>query len=118
MKQISGRMKRKLRVRRKIRGSAARPRMSVYRSLDNVYVQVIDDDRGVTVAHANSLEEALRDRKKDMDKTAVAKEVGKLAAERCKGAGIKSVVFDRGGCKYIGRVAAVAEGAREGGLDL
>lgn len=111
-------MKRQLRVRRKIRGSAMRPRMAVYRSLDNVYVQVIDDDKGVTVTYANSLEEALKERGKDMDKTAVAKEVGKLAAERCKGAGIRSVVFDRGGCRYIGRVAAVAEGAREGGLEF
>jgi large subunit ribosomal protein L18 len=115
---MTGRIKRRMRIRRKVGGSAARPRMSVYRSLNNVYVQVIDDDHRTTLASASSLDEDLKDRLKDMDKKAVAREVGKLVAQRCKGLGITRVIFDRGGCKYHGRIAAVAEGARETGLDF
>lgn len=112
------RLKRKKRIRKKIRGTALKPRVSVFRSISNIYVQVIDDDRGVTLTSACSLEKPLKEKKNEMDKKSIAKEVGKLIAIRCKAIGIKKVVFDRGGYKYHGRVAMVAEGAREGGLDF
>ena len=115
MKKITGRIKRKNRVKQKLI-RADRPRMSVYRSLKHIYVQVIDDDRGVTLSQANSLDASLKEKRKELDKGGIAKEVGKLVAERCKSVGVKEVVFDRGGCRYIGRIAAVADGARDGGL--
>ena len=115
MKKITGRLKRKNRVKRKI-FKADRPRMSVYRSLKHIYVQVIDDTKGVTLSHASTLDASLKDKRKELDKKGIAKEVGKLVAERCKSVGVKEVVFDRGGCRYIGRIAAVAAGARDGGL--
>jgi large subunit ribosomal protein L18 len=117
-KRSAGRMRRKARVKRRISGGAERLRLSVFKSLKHIYAQIVDDTRGVTLASASSLEEAFRGKVKEMDKKAVAKEVGKLVAERCKGHGVKKVVFDRGGCKYIGRVAALADGAREGGLEF
>lgn len=118
MANVSGRKKRKRRVRLKISGSTMRPRMSVYRSLNNIYVQIVDDMKSATLTSASSIEKRIMEKRKELDKTAVSKEVGKLVAERCKSIGVKMVVFDRGGCRYIGRVAALADGAREGGLNF
>ncbi|CAN7445206.1 50S ribosomal protein L18 [Arthrobacter sp. LjRoot78] len=110
------RSRRQLRIRKRISGTAARPRLVVNRSARHVFVQVVDDSKGLTVASASTLEADLR--AFDGDKTAKAKRVGELVAERAKAAGIEAVVFDRGGNKYHGRIAAVADGAREGGLSL
>jgi len=118
MTDTTGRLRRKARVRAQVSGRAERPRMSVFRSLGHIYVQVIDDTRGVTIAAASSMEAALKETTAGKDKKAVAREVGKLVAARCKSKGISSIVFDRGGFKYHGRVAAVADGAREGGLSF
>jgi large subunit ribosomal protein L18 len=103
-------------LRKKIEGTASRPRLVVTRSARHVFVQVIDDAKGHTLAFASTLEADMRTF--SGDKTAKAKKVGELVAERAKKAGIDSVVFDRGGNKYAGRVAAIADGAREGGLSL
>ncbi|MDP1788848.1 MAG: 50S ribosomal protein L18 [Rhodoglobus sp.] len=108
--------RRHARLRKKVIGSAARPRLVVTRSARHVFVQVVDDSQGRTLASASTLEADLRTF--DGDKTAKARKVGELVAERAKKAGIDAVVFDRGGSKYAGRVAAIAEGAREGGLNL
>ncbi|GAA2172315.1 50S ribosomal protein L18 [Arthrobacter parietis] len=108
--------RRHLRVRKRITGTAVRPRLVVNRSARHIFVQVVDDTKGMTVASASTLEADLRSF--DGDKTAKAKRVGELVAERAKAAGIEAVVFDRGGNKYHGRVAAIADGAREGGLAL
>jgi len=111
--------KRKARVRKTIaaRGNL-RPRLSVFRSSKNIYAQVIDDSKGVTVAAASSIEKDFREKtKKGTDKAAAAA-IGKLIAERAVKAGIKDVVFDRGGYIYHGRVKALAEAAREGGLNF
>ena len=108
------RKRRHLRLRKKVQGSAARPRLVVTRSSRHITVQVVDDLVGKTLAAASSMEADLR--AKDGDKTAKARLVGELVAERAKAAGIEGVVFDRAGHKYHGRVAAVADGAREGGL--
>jgi large subunit ribosomal protein L18 len=110
------RSRRQLRIRKRISGTAVRPRLVVNRSARHVFVQVVDDSKGLTVASASTLEADLR--AFDGDKTAKAKRVGELVAERAKAAGIEAVVFDRGGNKYHGRIAAVADGAREGGLAL
>src|SRR5690348_17874628 len=110
------RARRHARLRKKVVGTAARPRLVVTRSARHVFVQVVDDSKGHTVASASTLEADLR--AFDGDKTAKARKVGELVAERAKKAGIDAVVFDRGGNKYAGRVAAIAEGAREGGLEL
>jgi large subunit ribosomal protein L18 len=118
MSKMQSRIKRKLRVRRKIRGDGARPRLCVFKSLSHIYAQVIDDDRGATLACASSMEKPMRDKLKELDKKAAAKEVGKIVADRCKGLGVKKVIFDRSGFRYIGRVAALADGAREGGLEF
>jgi large subunit ribosomal protein L18 len=104
------------RLRKKISGTAVRPRLVVTRSSRHVFVQVVDDSEGRTLASASTMEADLRTF--DGDKTAKARRVGELVAERAKTAGVEAVVFDRGGSKYAGRVAAVAEGAREGGLNL
>ncbi len=112
----SSRGRRHLRVRKRVSGTAVRPRLVVNRSARHVFVQVVDDTRGVTVASASTLEADLR--AFDGDKTAKAKRVGELVAERAKAVGVEAVVFDRGGNKYHGRVAAIADGAREGGLAL
>ncbi len=108
------RIKRHKRVRNHISGTAARPRLNVFRSLNNIYAQVIDDDKGVTLASASSLElkETYGGNKE------AAREVGKLVAKKALDAGIKEVIFDRGGYLYHGRVAELAEGAREGGLEF
>ncbi|TDD71927.1 50S ribosomal protein L18 [Jiangella aurantiaca] len=108
--------RRHLRVRKKVTGTAERPRLVVTRSLRHMVVQVVDDSTGRTLASATSMEADLRSL--DGDKTAKARRVGELVADRAKAIGVVSVVFDRGGNQYHGRVAAVAEGAREGGLKL
>ncbi|GAA1974648.1 50S ribosomal protein L18 [Isoptericola halotolerans] len=110
------RQRRHLRLRKKIKGTAARPRLVVTRSSRHMVAQVVDDTVGRTVVSASTLEADLR--ASNDDKTAKARKVGELVAERAKAAGIDAVVFDRGGNKYHGRVAAVADGAREGGLAL
>jgi large subunit ribosomal protein L18 len=112
----ASRSRRQLRIRKRISGTPTRPRLVVNRSARHVFVQVVDDTIGQTVASASTLEADLR--AFDGDKTAKAKRVGELVAERAKAAGIEAVVFDRGGNKYHGRIAAVADGAREGGLSL
>jgi large subunit ribosomal protein L18 len=112
----AARTRRHSRLRKKIEGTAQRPRLVVTRSARHVFVQVVDDSKGHTLASASTLEADLRTF--EGDKTAKARKVGELVAERAKTAGIDAVVFDRGGNKYAGRVAAIAEGAREGGLSL
>jgi large subunit ribosomal protein L18 len=112
----AARGRRHLRVRKRVSGTAVRPRLVVTRSARHMFVQVVDDTKGVTVVSASTMEADLRSL--EGDKTAKAKRVGGLVAERAKAAGIEAVVFDRGGNKYHGRVAAVADGAREGGLAL
>ena len=108
------RVRRHARVRKKVEGTAERPRLAVYRSNRHIYAQLIDDRAAATLAAASDAEiEAVA-----QGKTERAKEVGKLIADRAKGAGIERVVFDRGGRRFHGRVAAVAEGAREGGLQI
>ena len=106
------RLKRRRRVRAKVHGSAERPRISVFRSNRGIFAQLIDDDSGRTLASVNWTESDLRSLK-PMEQ---ANKVGALLAERAKAAGVESVVFDRGGYQYHGRVKALAEGAREGGL--
>jgi len=110
------RQRRHLRLRKKVVGSAARPRLVVTRSARHITAQVVDDGIGQTVASASTLEADLR--AANGDKTAKARKVGELVAERAKAAGVSAVVFDRGGNKYHCRVAAVADGAREAGLSL
>ena len=111
----TARVRRHARVRRKVTGTEGRPRLSVYRSNRYIYAQVIDDSRGTTVAAASSQEEALRSKTLTAE---TAGEVGKLLAERAKAAGVDSVVFDRGGFKYHGRIKALADAARDGGLEF
>jgi|SRR3954468_19263940 large subunit ribosomal protein L18 len=110
------RSRRHLRVRKRVSGTAARPRLVVNRSSRHVFVQVVDDVVGKTLASASTMEADLRGF--DGDKTAKARKVGELVGERAKAAGVESVVFDRGGNRYHGRVAAIADGAREAGLAL
>ena len=115
------RQKRHARVRKTITGTAETPRMNVYRSLNHIYVQVIDDRAGdakggVTLAAASTMEKAVKEKVAGLSKTDAAKVVGGVAAERAMAKGIESVVFDRGGYLYTGRVKAVADGAREAGL--
>ncbi len=112
------RERRHQRIRSKVVGTSERPRLNVYRSLTNIYAQVIDDIRGHTLVSASTVDPAIRDEVAGMKKTEAAKRVGALVAERAKAAGINSVVFDRGGNKYHGRVRALAEAAREGGLEF
>ncbi len=112
------RLRRHTRVRKKISGTAEMPRFNVYRSLNHIYVQVIDDVKGVTLASASTLDKELKAKVADMNKTDAAKEVGKKAAERALAKGVSQVVFDRGGYLYTGRVKAVADGAREAGLNF
>ena len=113
-KTVNARKRRHVRVRKKVSGTPARPRLVVTRSARHVVAQVIDDTQGVTLASASTMEADLRGA--SSDKSAKARQVGQLVAERAKKAGIDAVVFDRGGNKYHGRVAALAEGAREAGL--
>jgi len=106
------------RIRKKVQGSPTRPRLSVYRSLNNLYVQIIDDLGGVTLVAANTAEGKKGDSKKTGGNLAAAKDLGKVIAERAQAKGIKQVVFDRGGYIYHGRVKALADAAREAGLQF
>ena len=112
--KAAARVRRQVRGRKRISGTTERPRLVVSRSSRHLFVQVVDDTQGRTVVSASTMESDLRSF--DGDKTAKAKKVGELVAERAKKAGVEAVVFDRGGNKYHGRVAAIADGAREGGL--
>ena len=103
-------------MRKKVHGTSLRPRLVVSRSSRHVFLQVVDDSLGKTVASASTMEPDLRSF--EGDKTAKARKVGELVAERAKSAGVDAVVFDRGGNRYHGRIAAIADGAREGGLSL
>ncbi len=111
--------RRKRRVRRRIaKRSSGRPRLSVFRSNKHIYAQIIDDSRGITLAAASSLDQALKGELKSGGDKAAASKVGVLIAERAKAAGIEKVVFDRGGYRYHGRIKALADSAREGGLEF
>ena len=112
------RQRRHLRVRKKVSGTAATPRLCIYRSLNHVYAQVIDDVKGVTLCSASTLEKDVKAAIKDMNKTDASKVVGKKVAEKAIAKGVREVVFDRGGYLYTGRVQAVADGAREAGLNF
>ena len=114
--KAAARDRRHTRLRKKIEGTAVRPRLVVTRSARHVFVQVVDDAEGRTLASASTMETDLRTL--EGDKTAKARRVGELLAARAKSAGVDAVVFDRGGNRYHGRVAAIADGAREGGLTL
>ncbi len=112
------RLRRHTRVRKKISGTGETPRMSVYRSLNHIYVQIIDDVKGVTLCAASTMEKDIKAAVAEMSKSDAARYVGKKAAEKAVAMGIKAVVFDRGGYLYTGRVQAVADGAREAGLNF
>lgn len=111
-------MRRHARVRKNLAGTAERPRLNVFRSLTGIYAQVIDDQAGHTLASASTAEKELREKAKGMKKSEQAKLIGQAVAERARSKGIQSVVFDRGGYRYVGRVKALADGAREGGLQF
>ena len=113
--KVDGRARRKLRIRKKVEGNVERPRLTVFRSNKQIYAQVIDDATGKTVAAATSLG---RDKPGEGGKIAVASQVGEAVAEACKAKGITQVVFDRNGYIYHGRVKALADGARKGGLSF
>ena len=115
---LLARKRRHRRVRKKISGTAERPRLNVFRSLRHIYAQIIDDDRGRTLIAASTRDPALRDQLAGLDKTAQAKVVGQALAERAQAKSVRQVIFDRGGYKYHGRVKALADGAREGGLEF
>ena len=112
------RLKRHKRVRRKVKGTAEAPRLSVYRTLNHIYAQLIDDVKGNTLVAASTLDKELKGTFDSMDKKAQAYAVGELLAKKAKSKKISVVVFDRGGYLYTGRVASLADGAREGGLQF
>ena len=114
--RAASRIRRHQRVRRKIFGTPNRPRLCVFRSLNEIYVQVIDDLAAHTLVSASTIDSTLKDELEDLTKTEQARRVGEMVAKRALDQGIKEVVFDNGGFRYIGRVKALAEGAREGGL--
>jgi large subunit ribosomal protein L18 len=116
--KIVGRERRKLRIRKKVNGTAERPRLSVFRSTKHIYAQVIDDATGKTLAHASTLSKDLRGTLEEDNKVAAAKKVGALIAKICKSKKIDRVVFDRNGYLYHGRVSALAQAAREAGLEF
>jgi large subunit ribosomal protein L18 len=116
--KVQSRKRRQTRLRAKLAGTQARPRLNVYRSLTNIYAQVIDDVAGVTLASASTIDKDVAAQIVGKSKVEASKIVGQVVAERAKAAGISAVVFDRGGYRYHGRVAALAEGAREGGLEF
>ena len=113
--RTGARRRRHFRVRKSVHGTGNRPRLAVFRSNKHIYAQVIDDDQGTTLASASSKESSVKGKTLTVD---VAAEVGKLIGARAKDAGVETVVFDRGGFKYHGRVKALADGARESGLDF
>ncbi|RLA79387.1 MAG: 50S ribosomal protein L18 [Deltaproteobacteria bacterium] len=117
-RRLSGRLRRKLRIRKKISGTPERPRLCVYRSLKHMYAQIIDDTVGHTLVSASTLDKELRGKLSKTGNIEAAKEVGRLVAKRALEKGIKKVVFDRNGFLYHGRVKAVAEAAREAGLEF
>ena len=117
-KKLTARLRRHRRVRAKISGTGSCPRLNVYRSSEHIYVQVIDDVAGQTLVSASSIDGELRGQVAEMNKIEAARLVGKTVATRAKEAGVTTVVFDRGGWRYQGRVKALAEGAREGGLEF
>jgi len=117
-KKTESRVRRHTRIRAKVEGTPTRPRLSVFRSLTNIYAQVIDDETGKTLVSASTIDEEVRKQLDGKTKVEAAKLVGKVVAERAKTAGVNTVVFDRGGYKYHGRVAALAEAAREAGLEF
>ena len=112
------RIRRHVRVRKNIAGTSERPRLSVFRSITDIYVQVIDDQAGQTLASASSIDNELRTKMEGLNKTEQAKLVGQAVADRAKSKGISTVIFDRGGFRYVGRVKALADGARENGLQF
>lgn len=112
----AARLRRHTRVRKHVVGTPNRPRLNVFRSTTEIYAQVIDDEKGHTLVTASSVEDEFRKKAKKMKKTEQAKLVGQAVADRAKSKGITAVVFDRGGFRYIGRVKALADGARENGL--
>lgn len=112
------RARRHVRVRKNLQGTAQRPRLNVYRSLSAIYAQVIDDQVGRTLVSASTVDHDLREKVKGLKKSEQAKLVGQVVAERAKDKGIQSVVFDRSGYRYIGRIKSLADGAREGGLQF
>ncbi len=114
--QIVGRERRKLRIRRKISGTAEKPRLTVFRSAKHIYAQVVDDVTGNTLAHVSTLSRDVRGAIDDVDKTGAAKKVGEALAKSLIAKGIKTIVFDRNGYLYHGRILALADGAREAGL--
>ncbi|HHY87713.1 MAG TPA: 50S ribosomal protein L18 [Chloroflexi bacterium] len=116
--RTEARIRRHRRVRKYISGTAERPRLAVFRSLAEIYAQVIDDTAGTTLAAASTIDRALRAKMDGLTKTEQARLVGQAVAERAKEKGITTVVFDRGGFRYIGRVKALADGAREAGLEF
>ena len=112
------RARRHVRVRKNLTGTSDRPRLNVYRSLSAIYAQVIDDQAGNTLVSASTVDRDLREKMKGLKKSEQAKLVGQTVAERAKDKGIAAVVFDRSGYRYIGRIRALADGAREGGLQF
>ncbi len=116
--RAEARLRRHARVRKNLAGTAERPRLNVFRSLSQIYAQIIDDQAGRTLVSASSVDGELRAKMKDKNKTEQARLVGEAAAQRAKAKGIEAVVFDRGGFRFTGRVKALAEGAREGGLQF
>ena len=112
------RVRRHVRVRKNLQGTTQRPRLNVFRSLSAIYAQVIDDQTGNTLLSASTVDRDLREKMKGLKKSEQAKLVGQTVAERAKDKGIQAVVFDRGGYRYIGRIKALADGAREGGLQF
>jgi large subunit ribosomal protein L18 len=116
--RTAARNQRHSRVRSKISGTPEQPRLNVFRSLTDIYCQVIDDEAGNTLASASSIDHELRGKLEGMNRTEQARQVGKELASRAKEKGIQKVIFDRGGYRYIGRIKALADGAREGGLEF
>lgn len=110
------RVMRHIRVRRKVKGTSERPRLAIFRSLNHIYAQVIDDTKGETLAAASSLEGELKAKSEGKAKSEIATQVGVLISERAKEKGVNTVVFDRGGYKFHGRLKSLAEAARKGGL--
>jgi large subunit ribosomal protein L18 len=113
-----GKQRRQERIRKKVAGTTERPRLSVYRSLNNVYAQIIDDTKGVTLAAASTLDKDIKGTEGHKGNAVAAKKVGELIAKKAVAAGIKQVVFDRSGYRYHGSIKALAEGSREGGLEF
>ena len=118
LSRSKARKRRHLRVRKRVNGTADRPRLNVFRSLSEIYAQLINDETGITLISASSIDRDLRKSMKEKTKTEQAEQVGKVVAERAKSQGIEAVIFDRAGYRYIGRVKALADGAREGGLQF